>query len=194
MHSPHFASGPLANPASRRYIAAVQQGITTEGPELNGEVGGNRRTPVGLVVTTSGEDRDRTGEGDRPSAGGGNRMPMSCEPLLRHVLQDDALTRGLEDIEARMLIEWLTDWTELLAEAARTEEDAWSCVRRLCRRGRAIGRFVQLWAEPQNRGAAAQLAAAERFAWPLPATGMDSGDLMQQILNWENSHPGERGM
>lgn len=115
-------------------------------------------------------------------------MPAACEPLLRHVLRDDALTRGLGDIEARMLVEWVADWTELLAEGARTDDDAWSCVRRLCRRGRAISRFVQLWSEPQSRGAASQLAAAERFAWPLPAAAVDAGDLMHHILSWENSH------
>jgi len=116
-------------------------------------------------------------------------MPMPCESYIRHVLRDDALTRGLGDIEARMLVEWVTDWTELLAEASRTEEDAWCCVRRLCRRGRAISRFVQLWSEPNGRGAANQLAAAERFHWPLPPTALDTADLMQHILNWENSHP-----
>ena len=100
----------------------------------------------------------------RPRAdhAGGPFMPTPCDPMLRHVLRDEALTRGLGDIEAKMLVEWLTDWTELLAEASRTEDDAWSCVRRLCRRGRAISRFVQLWNEPQSRGGATQLAAAER--------------------------------
>ena len=118
-------------------------------------------------------------------------MATSCDPLLRHVLRDEALTRGLGDIEARMLVEWLTDWTELLAEAARTDDDAWSCVRRLCRRGRAISRFVQLWNEPHARGAAGQLAAAERFNWPLPAADMEAPDLMHHILTWENQHPKE---
>ncbi|MDB5309909.1 MAG: hypothetical protein JWO38_4111 [Gemmataceae bacterium] len=118
-------------------------------------------------------------------------MAMSCDPLLRHVLRDEGLTRGLGDIEARMLVEWVTDWTELLAEAARTDADAWSCVRRLCRRGRAISRFVQLWNEPYDRGAASQLAAAERFTWPLPCGEMDPPDLMHHILTWENQHPGK---
>jgi hypothetical protein len=115
-------------------------------------------------------------------------MPTLCDPLLRHVLRDEAITRGLGDIEARMLIEWIANWTELLAEAARTDDDAWSCVRRLCRRGRAIGRFVQLWCEP-NHGAAAQLAAAERFNWPLPNRDVEAPDLMHHILAWENQHP-----
>jgi hypothetical protein len=118
-------------------------------------------------------------------------MATACDPLLRHVLRDEGLTRGLGDIEARMLVEWVTDWTELLAEAARSEDDAWSCVRRLCRRGRAISRFVQLWNEPKGQGAATQLAAAERFAWPLPSAGMDAPDLMHHILTWENQHPGK---
>ncbi len=88
-----------------------------------------------------------------------------------------------------MLVEWVADWTELLAEAARTEEDAWSCVRRLCRRGRAIARFVELWGTPNSRGAASQLAAAERFGWPLPTSDLDPADLMHHILVWENQHP-----
>ena len=96
----------------------------------------------------------------------GRMLHTDLDPLLRHVLRDEGLTRGLGDIEARMLIEWVTDWTELLADAARTEDDAWSCVRRLCRRARAIGRFVRLWTNPDSRGAAGQLAAAERFSWP----------------------------
>jgi hypothetical protein len=116
-------------------------------------------------------------------------MPVACEPLLRHILQDETLTRGLGDIEARMLIDWITDWTQLLAEAAASEADAWSCVRRLCRRARAIARFVQLWSRPADRGAAAQLAACERFRWPLPNRPLDPPDLMHHILTWENQHP-----
>ena len=41
-------------------------------------------------------------------------------------------------------------------------------LRRLCRRARAIGRFVYLWSLQRLRGAAGQLAVAERFYWPLP--------------------------
>lgn len=117
-------------------------------------------------------------------------MPTSCESMIRHVLRDEALTRGLGDIEGRMLIEWLTDWAELLASASRTEEEAWGYVHRLCRRGRAISRFVQLWSDPRSRGAANQLAASERFDWPLPASAdaaWDPADLMEHILEWERS-------
>jgi len=118
-------------------------------------------------------------------------MTISCDPLLRHVLRDEGLTRGLGDIEGRMLAEWVADWTELLVEASRTEADAWSCVKRLSRRGRAIGRFVQLWNAPHDRPAAIQLAASERFTWPLPAHDIEPADLMHHILTWENQHPGE---
>jgi hypothetical protein len=31
-----------------------------------------------------------------------------------------------------------------------------------------------------------QLAAVERFPWPLPTTGRDPCDLMQTILHWES--------
>jgi hypothetical protein len=116
-------------------------------------------------------------------------MAVATDPLIRGIVRDDALTRGLGDVEARMLVEWLVDWAELLAEAARSETDAHSLVGRLCRRGRAIGRFVQLYCNERSRGAAVQLAGAERFAWPLPtARSIEPPDLMQHILNWENEH------
>src|SRR5438270_2190016 len=106
-------------------------------------------------------------------------MPTSCDPLLRHVLRDEALTRGLGDEEARMLVEWVADWTELLAEAARTDDEAWRLTTKLCHRAKAIARFVALWGTPRGRGAATQLAASERFRWPLPADAVDPADLMR---------------
>jgi hypothetical protein len=117
-------------------------------------------------------------------------MAATTDALIRRVLRDDSLTRGLGDEEARMLVEWVVDWAELLAEAARSEADAAALVQRLRRRGQAIGRFVYLWSDPRSRGSAAQLAAVERFAWPLPtAPRMDPPDLMHHILTWENQHP-----
>lgn len=117
-------------------------------------------------------------------------MPAAADPLIRGILRDDSLTRGLGDVEARMLVDWVTDWAELLAEAARSDTDARNMVDRLTRRGKAIRRFVQLWSDPTTRGAAQQLAASERFAWPLPnRKRVNPPDLMQQILAWENRHP-----
>jgi hypothetical protein len=113
-------------------------------------------------------------------------MADTTDALIRGVLRDDSLTRGLGDEEARMLVEWLADWAELLSAAARDGEDAGVLVARLCRRGKAIGRFVQLWSDPRTRGAATQLAAVERFSWPLPGTSVEAPDLMHRILCWEN--------
>ena len=113
-------------------------------------------------------------------------MPAATDSLLRAVLRDESLTRDLGDIEARMLVDWVTDWTELLAAAARSDEDARDLVARLVRRGKAIGQFVRLWDDPRARGSAVQLAAVERFAWPLPCGQVEPGDLMQHILTWES--------
>lgn len=90
-----------------------------------------------------------------------------------------------------MLVEWVVDWAELLSEAARSDQDAHRLVHRLCRRGRAIGRFVHLWSDPNGRAAAQQLFAAERFRWPLPNRAIEAPELMHQILTWENQHPSE---
>lgn len=119
-------------------------------------------------------------------------MPVASDALIRDIARNEALTRGLGDVEARMLVEWVVDWAELLTEAARSEQDANALVQRLSRRGRAIGRFVQLWCNPRQRAAATQLAATERFTWPLPDDrDLTAPDLMEHILNWESQHRGE---
>jgi hypothetical protein len=108
---------------------------------------------------------------------------MQAEPLLAYILDDDALTRNLGDAEARVLVEWLVEQAERLAATggAAAERE----VRRLCRRGRAFAHFVHLWCGQRLRGAAGQLAVAERFHWPLPEGDLDACELMQEILFWE---------
>jgi hypothetical protein len=107
---------------------------------------------------------------------------MLARPLLRDILTDEGLTRGLGDPEARVLVEWLVEQAERLA--AEPGETA-ARVRALCRRGRAVCCFVRLWCYGRNRGAAIQLVAAERFCWPLPTRSVDPCELMQGILTWE---------
>jgi hypothetical protein len=109
---------------------------------------------------------------------------MGIDPLLAHILGDERLTCGLGDAEARVLVEWLVEWAEQLARSdppAAAEAE----VRRLCRRGRAIARFVLLWCLARRRGPALQLLGAERFTWPLPDAAADPCELMQAILRWE---------
>jgi hypothetical protein len=48
-----------------------------------------------------------------------------------------------------------------------------------------VCRFVVLWCYTNERGAAIQLAAAERFRWPLPCRSIDPCGLMQQIVAHE---------
>ena len=114
---------------------------------------------------------------------------MRVNPLLRDILDDEALTRGLGDAEARVLVEWLVEETERLAETAPPELAAREA-RRLCKRGRAVARFVRLWSHERAWGSALQLAATERFPWPLPDTRLDACELMQEIVFWE-THSGE---
>jgi hypothetical protein len=112
---------------------------------------------------------------------------MQVKPLLNPILRNEALTRGLADPEARMLVEWLVDQTERLAVIHTCETTALNEVQRLCRRARGIGRFVTLWCHHAERGPAVQLAAAERFSWPLPAGAVDPCELMLHILTHESN-------
>jgi len=105
-----------------------------------------------------------------------------CKTLFIPILDDEGLTRGLADPEARMLIDWLVDRAERIHE--QHPSTAPKEVVSLCRRARSITRFVSLWSE-DKRSAACQLAATEQFAWPLPAGPVDPCDLMESILSWE---------
>jgi len=117
---------------------------------------------------------------------------MRTRLLLNMILNDDALSRGLEEAEARVLIEWLADWAEYYAETATHEPDALQRIERLRRRGRAIRQFVTLWCHERDEAAAIQLASSERFTWPLPESEADPWELMQEIVLWEERSLGER--
>ena len=110
---------------------------------------------------------------------------MREQPWLGPILDDEALTRGLGDEEARVLVEWLVEQAERLGRVLSAAA-AGAAVRRLCRRARGIARFVSLWNTPTSRGGAAQLAVAEGFHWPLPDRAVEPCELMQTIVSWED--------
>lgn len=111
--------------------------------------------------------------------------------LLDPILANDHLTRGLGDAEARLLVEWLVDQVERLAAELDPIPASETLVRRLCHRARSVSRFVQLWCHSNARGAACQLAATERFPWPLPTEAVDPYELMHSILHWETDRESE---
>ncbi len=111
---------------------------------------------------------------------------MSLKSLLDLILGSDHLTRGLGDAEARRLVEWLVERAEACHAQVKNEESARQEVHRLCRRARAVARFVGLWCHERQPGAAYQLAATERFPWPLPTGPIDAWELMSDILAWED--------
>ncbi len=116
---------------------------------------------------------------------------MLSRALLNRIVRDEALVRGLGDAEARVLVEWLVEQAEQHADD-QDDTSAAAFIQALCRRGRAIGRFVYLWCHQGSQGAATQLAAVERFAWPLPTDLIDPYILMQEVLAWEGDQEDDR--
>jgi hypothetical protein len=106
--------------------------------------------------------------------------------VLKPILDDEALTRHLGDAEARVLVEWLVEEIEQFG-LAHPPDVVDAEVKRLCRRGRGLARFVRLWSHEDAYGAATQLAASERFYWPLPDGPIDPWLLMQRLVTWESS-------
>src|SRR5690606_15096994 len=73
---------------------------------------------------------------------GGNGM--LARAALNCIMEDDGLTRNLGDAEARLLVEWIVDQAETIGET-HSDDVTLTEVKRLCRRGRAVSRFVRLW-------------------------------------------------
>jgi hypothetical protein len=109
---------------------------------------------------------------------------MPVGPLLRQLLLCESLTRGLEDPEARVLVEWIVEKVDHLATDSTAGNEVPKFVEQLSHRARAIARFVSLWSQGE-RGSAVQLAAVERFTWPLPTAAVDPCELMKAILGRE---------
>ena len=110
---------------------------------------------------------------------------MTPKSLYGPILDDELLTRGLGDAEARAMIDWLVERSEASHARLPSLDACLREVQRLCHKARSISRFVHLWCYRRLHGAACQLAATERFGWPLPATAQDPYDVMASILDWE---------
>ena len=67
---------------------------------------------------------------------------MLGKAVWSRIVDDEALTRGLGDPEARMLVDWLVEYAERQADLGHAEGDVGEAVGRLCRRMRAVVRFV----------------------------------------------------
>ena len=110
---------------------------------------------------------------------------MLDRAFLRPILDDDALTRGLGDEEARIMVEWLVERAENLAASSLADQIRRDRLSRLCRRAKSVGRFVRLWCYEEEHGAAVQLAGTEAIDWPLPKGPEDAPDLMTRLLRCE---------
>ena len=110
---------------------------------------------------------------------------MVSKRILKPILDNELLTRGLGDPEARVLIEWLVAQAEQLAIDIPCPQTVIHLVEQLCIRARAISRFVSLWTNPGSQAAAIQLAATQRFGFPFPKTQVDPCELMLEVISHE---------
>lgn len=111
----------------------------------------------------------------------------TANDFVSRILDDEGLTKDLNDPEARMLVEWLVERAEKIANEVDDEEAGWQRVDALCKRARLIRRFLILWCERQDHAAAAQFVASERLNWSLPASdSVDPCEVLQGILRWHD--------
>jgi hypothetical protein len=110
---------------------------------------------------------------------------MLTRSHLERILGDESLTRGLRDSEARLLVEWLVEQAEGFHENSTDAQAVDRRIQQLCRRARALRRFIELWFDANSRAAACQLVAVERWEWPMPDVEADPYEALYNILAWE---------
>jgi hypothetical protein len=111
---------------------------------------------------------------------------MTAQACIHQVMRDGRITHGLEDPEARLLVEWLVEKAEAIPNSGLAENDqglAWS----LCyRRAKVLRQFVSLWCYRGRPEAAIQLAASEGLADYLPDSSVEEApDVMLSLMKQE---------
>src|SRR4051794_596504 len=94
---------------------ADMQGVHAQAPRQSGLATSQRRRYTARLPVASMHEFGGWLRGRRKAAGGPEGGGMRANPWVDHVLADEALTRGLGDEEARVLVEWLVDKAEDLA-------------------------------------------------------------------------------
>ncbi|MSR30933.1 MAG: hypothetical protein EXR99_05445 [Gemmataceae bacterium] len=92
---------------------------------------------------------------------------------LARILDDPALFNGLEEPEAKLLVGWLSDWVEKAVDGESDSVQVERLIQKGWERGRAIRKVFLLWANPESRKNAIQLAATEKLIEFLPASVQD---------------------
>lgn len=91
---------------------------------------------------------------------------MDPSGLVSLVLDDEGLTRDLDEREAEHLTSWAVKQVEQIAAAADNEEQADQEVGALKKRVRKMSRFIVLWCQEQDDAQALELAKSAGFATP----------------------------
>ena len=104
---------------------------------------------------------------------------MNATPLIERILEDEGITSGLEEREASMMIESLTDKVRKIAAGTNDATSARQRVDLLCRNARRIARIVESFRE---EGESSARMKAEQFAMRWPAGARDSDALLQGLL------------
>jgi len=111
---------------------------------------------------------------------------MLVDACIDQVMADSRLTYGLEDPEARLLVEWLVEKAEHLPESGLREDELNTAWQVYYRRAKVLRKCVQLWCYRGRPEAAIQLAASEGLAEFLPNSAVEEGvEVMSALMRAE---------
>ena len=111
---------------------------------------------------------------------------MDAKPFVEHVLDDEGLSDGLADDEAKVLIDWLTAEIERQIPRQPSTEAAWAVTRALAARARRIARVTERLYYQSDAAEAARLWSAGGSTHSLTElSNKDPVKSIAQLIQWE---------
>jgi hypothetical protein len=111
---------------------------------------------------------------------GDPEVGMAGEQFIERLLEDEGVVGALDDTEASLLVETLTDRALRACQRAKTVAEAEVAVGRIRQFGRDVSEVVSTWRD-DGPDKAAELAKRNKLPWP-PTNAKTPADVLRWFL------------
>jgi hypothetical protein len=113
---------------------------------------------------------------------------MDAKPFLEHLSDDEAISGGIADAEAKLLLNWLRTSVKKAVSGLKDEKAAWDAVAMLKERARSISKVVSALCYDDEPAEAQKHWTLLGYKQPLSAApATDAVAAVKQLVAWEDA-------
>lgn len=114
---------------------------------------------------------------------------MDATPFIDRILDDEGITGGLKDAEAKVLVDWLIASLKQRIRAVSDESKAEEISRTLRRRARRIAKITELLCEQHDTHSASEIWKESGSKHSLDELELrDPTGVVKRLIQWETEH------